>query len=327
MPEARKRLSIVLPVFNEEACIEKLIREVKRVLADLPCDHELVFVDDGSTDGSLERLKTIAREDAAVRVVSFSRNFGHQAALSAGLDYARGDAVIMMDADLQHPPNLIPRLVHFWEQGYDVVYTRRRDGRDIPWLKRVTSRWFYRVFRRLSGLDVDFGLADFRLLDRKVVRLLISLPERNRFLRGLVKWVGFRQKCVTFRVRPRAAGRSKYSFWSMVKFATVGLLSFSTVPLKLATWLGFGLTFLNGLYLAYVLFVKFFTDRTIPGWTSIIMAILLIGGVQLICLGILGEYLGQLYDEIKARPRYIVREVVESSGIPSGSAESTPGDR
>lgn len=306
-------VSLVIPLFNEERCLKRLHEQLRAMIAPLDARYrwEIVFVNDGSTDRSLNVLRELVAADPAVRVVSFSRNFGHQAALMAGMDHARGDAVISMDADLQHPPAMVPRMLEEWERGAQVVYTVRREAEHIAWPKKVTSQLFYRLFRRLSGLDLDFGAADFRLLDRQVLDALTGLAERNKFLRGLVRWVGFRQKGLPYVVGRRVGGRSKYNWWKMLRFAALGIVSFSTVPLRAATLFGFAISGLSSLYILYVVAAKVLgIAPTVAGWASTLVAVCLLGGIQLIFLGILGEYIGQIYEEVKARPAYIVMEKI-----------------
>jgi glycosyltransferase involved in cell wall biosynthesis len=313
MTEFRKLLSFVIPLYNEEGCLRQMYDRLLEAIAPLVelYDHEIIFVNDGSTDRSLEILRDIAANDPTVRVLSFSRNFGHQSALNAGLDHAGGDAVISMDADLQHPPEMIPKLLAQWEEGNDVVFTIRHEALHVPPFKRMTSKLFYTAFRKLSGLDLDFGAADFRLLDKKVLRELTGLRERNKFMRGLVRWVGFNQKGIPYTVKPRAAGESKYSLLKMIRFAALGIVSFSTVPLRAATLLGFAISGLSSIYLFYVIAARILGFvPTVAGWASTLAAVLLIGGIQLLCLGILGEYIGQIYDEVKARPSYILMEKI-----------------
>ncbi len=304
--DGRPTLSIILPLHNEGAGLDTLLARIDAVLASLELEHEILCVDDGSTDATPERLEALAHHRDDLRVIRLSRNFGHQAALAAGLDQARGEAVIMLDGDGQHPPELIPQLIERWQAGAKVVNTRRLDPSHTPWLKRTSSRLFYRLFQRLTGLALEPGMADYRLLDRQVVEALRRLPERTLFLRGLVQWVGFPQAVVPFQAEPRRHGRSKYTPGRMGELALAGLTAFTEAPLRLATALGFLFSALAFLYLAYALFGWLFTERNVPGWTSVIGSVLFLGGVQLLCLGILGEYLGKIFLESKRRPRYLI---------------------
>lgn len=307
-------LSIVVPVYNEKENLEHLYERLKTVLAPLGHSYELIFVDDGSSDSTLDVLKSFQKQDGNVRILSFSRNFGHQIALTAGLDYASGKAVISLDADLQHPPELIPELVKRWKDGYDVVYTVRMDSGDTSWFKRITSKVFYRLMNFFSHTHIPEGGADFRLLNRRAVDTLKNIRERNRMLRGLVGWIGFNQIALPYQAAPRRGGAPKYSLLRMARLAMDGLTSFSSAPLYLATIFGFIVSIFSFLYAAYVLYARFFTDMTVPGWTSLVVVVLFLGGVQLICLGIMGEYIGKIYSEMKNRPLYLVRESIGFPG-------------
>ena len=301
-------LSVVVPVFNEEAVLPEFARVLTETLAPAGLAYEIVFVNDGSSDGTAQRLEALCQKDGRVKVIEFSRNFGHQSAMTAGLRAAKGQACVIMDADLQDPPSLVLRMVEQWRSGYDVVYAvrRSRDGETV--FKKATAALFYRTLRALAGVDIPPDTGDFRLMDRRVVDVLNSLPERNRFLRGLVSWIGFRQIGVQFDRPARAAGETKFSFWKMLRFALDGLTSFSRVPLRLVTIAGVGAFLASGGVLAWALWVRFFTDRSVPGWTSLIGIVLLLGGAQLLALGVIGEYLAHIFDEAKGRPTYIIRK-------------------
>ena len=303
-------ISIIIPVFNEVENIPLLFDNLKAVVHKLPYAFEILFVDDGSTDGTLRTIKELQERDRRIKAISFSRNFGHQAALTAGLQYATGDAVITMDGDLQHPPSLIPTLIEKWREGFQIVYTTRESTVDEPFLKKITSRLFYRIINAFSDTHVQPFAADFRLLDRSVVNSLNTLEERDRFLRGLISWMGYSTTGVPFTADARVAGTSKYSTGKMMKFALDGILSFSAAPLHLVTYLGLIVSFLSFLYGFYSIYAYFFTSLTIPGWTSILVAVLFLGGVQLISIGFVGEYLIRIYQEVKGRPLYIVRETL-----------------
>jgi dolichol-phosphate mannosyltransferase len=316
-PVAKKKLSgqkkaqvisIAIPVYNEVENIPLLYDHLKPVLQKLPFVFELIFVDDGSSDGTYAVIQKLREQDRRIKAISFSRNFGHQAALTAGLQYATGDAVITMDGDLQHPPSLIPTLIEKWQEGNQVVFTIRESTADESFFKKLTSKLFYRIMTASSKTPVQPFGADFRLLDRKVVASLRTLEERDRFLRGLIGWLGFTAIGVPYTADARAAGTSKYSTRKMIKFALDGILSFSATPLHLVTFLGLFVSILSFAYGAYSLYAFFFTDRTIPGWTSLLVTILFLGGVQLISIGFLGEYLLRVYNETKRRPLYIIKD-------------------
>jgi glycosyltransferase involved in cell wall biosynthesis len=303
------KIGIVTPAYNEEAGLEEFCRQLTKVLANEKItDYELLIVDDGSHDRTLEVLKRLAKADAHIKYLSFSRNFGHQAALRAGLQHCRGEAVITMDADLQHPPRLVPELIARWKDGYDIVYTRRRSGRETSGFKRLTSRWFYRILNRLSGLAMDEGAADFRLLDRRVVEVIKELPEPNLFLRGFISWAGFNVHAIDYQPDRRFAGTSKYSFRKMLSLALQGVTQFSMKPLRLASILGLISALTGVLYGLYILWEYLAHHTLVSGWTSVIISILVMGGVQLIILGIIGEYLGRTFMQTKQRPDYIIKE-------------------
>ncbi len=300
-------LSVVLPVFNEQDTLPLTYRRLCEVLSTLDADCELLFIDDGSTDDTDAVLEALRRRDPRVRRVTLSRNFGHQAALLAGLEHARGQAVVTMDADLQHPPELIPQMVALWRQGWEIVQAVRRQPANESRLRRIGSRGFYRLLGALSRVQVTPGASDFRLMDRVAVEALLACRERCRFHRGLVHWIGFRRTELPYDAAPRAAGRSKYSWRAIWRLAGDAIFAFSTWPLRLAGLAGVVVSLVATGYLAFVLWARLFTDRTVPGWTSILAAVLVLGGVQLVVLWILGEYVGRLYEEAKQRPIYIVR--------------------
>lgn len=293
------RLSIVAPVYNEEESLPAFLAELRKSL--LGYDYEIILVDDGSSDGSA----AVMRRQPDIKYIQFSRNFGHQAALRAGLDHARGDAVVTLDSDLQHPPNLIPELVRRWEEGYQIVYTRRRDGATVPLKKRLTSGIYYWILRNLSGLDVDYGSADFRLLDRRVVTVIRD-GEPDLFLRGFIAWAGYRTAAIDYVPEERFAGRSKYSMRMMWALALQGITQYSIKPLRLASWLGFLVAAFGCFYALYALWERFFGTQIITGWASILIAVLVLGGVQLVVLGIIGEYLGRTFIQTKNRPQYLI---------------------
>lgn len=301
------KLSVIIPAYNEEGNLKHLYQKLHPVLDGLRMDWKILLIDDGSTDGTYREAETLHKQDSRVEAVSFSRNFGHQLALTAGLDLAEGDAVITMDADLQHPPELISQLVARWREGYEVVYTLRTATEDASWVKRLTATLYYRVFRRLTGIALDLNTADFRLLDRKVVLAFRQIRERIRFLRGLTSWVGFRSIAIPYEAGRRQSGTTKYTFRRMMSFALDGLVSFSSAPLHVAVYLGFTMAAAGFVYAAYALFARIFSQDTVSGWASIIMVSLVIGGIQLLVLGIIGIYIGKMYDEVKQRPLYLIR--------------------
>jgi glycosyltransferase involved in cell wall biosynthesis len=317
-------LSVAAPVYNEEASIEEFHRRVRSALDGLP--YELILVDDGSTDGTGEILARLAEEDPAVRVVRLSRNFGHQAATTAGLDHARGDAVVMIDADLQDPPELIREMLERWREGADVVFAVRRTRAGETRLKLATARWFYKIFARLAQVELTQNAGDFRLLDRQALDALLAMRERNRFLRGMTSWVGFEQAAVEYERDPRHAGETKYSPRKMVRFSLDALSSFSHVPLQAATVLGFIFSLVA--FLAIPVAIGFrIAGEFVPGITTVLMVVLLLGGIQLITVGIIGEYLGRVYDEVKRRPLYVVRDRLNmpASQVPQ-DPEFAPGE-
>lgn len=277
------------------------------VFASLPYHCSIIFVDDGSEDGTLGELKRLSITYSNVFFVSFARNFGHQNALKAGLDVADGDAVIMMDCDMQHPPDLIPEMVRQWEEGYDVVYTIRKDHKEMPLMKRKTSNMFYNLINNLSDIELEPGTADFRLLAKKVVEVFRAFKETDLFMRGLVKWMGFQQIGIEYDPAQRAHGKSKYTLKKMVRFALQGITSFSTRPLYIATYLGFIFSILSLLYVPYIIYSYYF-GHTISGWASMIATMAFFGGLQLMILGIIGMYLGKLFMQSKQRPHYIIKE-------------------
>ncbi len=304
------RYSIVVPIYNEEANIPELYRRLVDVIDRLDGKAELILVDDGSRDRSLALMRQLHQQDARICYLSFARNFGHQVAVTAGLNFARGRAVIVMDADLQDPPELVPALVQQWQQGYQVVYAQRTQRIRESWLKRVTAYWFYRILRRLADVDIPIDTGDFCLMDRRVVDLLNTMPERNRYIRGLRAWVGFRQTAVLFDRAPRYAGSVKYTFRKSLALAINSLVGFSRVPLRLSTYLGLAAAAISLLMGLLVLYWRFFTPGSpLTGYTIITVVVFFLGAVQLISIGILGEYIGRIYEEIKGRPLYTLSEV------------------
>jgi dolichol-phosphate mannosyltransferase len=303
-------LSIVIPAYYEEGNLFKLHEELVAALSSVAGGWEIIFVDDGSADGTWAEISGLNAKDGRVRGARLSRNFGHQYALFAGLTCAHGRAVVTMDADLQHPPAVIPQLVDEWRKGNKIVHTLRIDQESITWHKKLTSKIFYKVFSFLSGVDMSSGMADFRLLDRQVVEQLLQLKEGGLFLRGLVQWVGYQNTKVPFQCRERYAGQSKYNFRKMLKFAWTGITSFSIIPLRLGILLGL-ITSLFAFYqLIEALYVKFFTDQALPGWASIFGVMTLLFGIMFILMGVLGEYIGRILIEVRGRPKFIISEEV-----------------
>jgi glycosyltransferase involved in cell wall biosynthesis len=305
-----KSVSVVIPCFNEEANLRETHRRVTEAVSQAGIEYEVVYVDDGSHDTTPELLRQLQDGDAHVRVVYFSRNFGHQFAVTAGLAHASGGAVIILDADLQDPPELMVEMIRLWEAGYEVVYGVRTDREGETRFKLLTARLFYRLIRWLSETEIPLDTGDFRLLDRKVVDVIVAMPERDRFLRGMVSWAGYRQIGIPYKRAPRFAGETKYPLGKMVRFAFDGIVSFSVKPLRLSTLMGFVFAGLALLAILYAMGMRLFTQRWVTGWTALIIAILFLGGAQLISLGIIGEYVGRLYGEAKHRPLYLVRETL-----------------
>jgi len=303
-----KRVSIVVPFHNEAGGVDAFQRELGAALAALPGHvFEIICVDDGSTDGTLDELVALHQRDARVRVIELSRNFGKEAALTAGIDAARGDAVVAMDADQQDPPALIQRLVSAWERGADVVLARRTDRSSDSFLKRSTARLFYRLHNSVSSVKIPDNVGDFRLLDRKAVDALKTLPERQRFMKGLFAWIGFRTATVDYARGTRAAGKSKFSGWRLWNFALEGFTSFSTVPLRVWTYVGALGALATFLYALFIIVRVLMLGIDVPGYASLLVAILFLGSLQLLSVGLLGEYIGRMYLETKQRPVYVVR--------------------
>ncbi|MEH7418411.1 glycosyltransferase [Neobacillus drentensis] len=303
--------SIVVPVYNEEAVIHETYRRLTEVMTSSGEPYELLFVNDGSRDRTADIIKTFSEKDPSVILLDFSRNFGHQIAITAGMDYSRGKAVVVIDADLQDPPELILEMIEKWKQGYDVVYAKRTKRKGETVFKKYTAKLFYRFLRSMTDIDIPLDTGDFRLLDRKVCDQMNNLQEKNRFVRGLVSWVGFKQIAVEYERDERLAGESKYPLKKMLKLSMDGITSFSYKPLKLASVAGVILSVIGFLYLFIVLYLRIFTDATITGWSSLIVIQLLFNGIILFILGIVGEYIGRIYDESKQRPLYIVQEVYQ----------------
>jgi glycosyltransferase involved in cell wall biosynthesis len=301
--------SIVVPIYNEEEVIPELCRRVKAVMEDLDEPWELILVDDGSTDRSTDMIAREHEANPRVKGLSFSRNFGFQEAVTAGLAHSQGEAVVLSDADLQDPPEVIPRMIEKWRDGYDVVYGVRTMREGETWFKRLTAMAFYRIIHRITSVNIPLDTGDFRLMDRRVVDSILRMPERNRFLRGMVPWVGYKQTGLPYRRQPRFAGESKFSsVRKMLPFAVNAITSFSYFPLRLATYLGFTIAIISLIAILVVVGLRLFgTHQELTGQATTLVAVLFLGGVQLISLGIIGEYLGRIYDEVKGRPLYLIK--------------------
>lgn len=301
-----KLISIVIPAFNETENIPRIVDAIDKLFRTIPHNYEIILVADGCTDNTMETIEKLTETNKQVYFIELSRNFGHQLALKAGLDHANGDCVISMDCDLQHPPEIIPELLAKWELGYEVVYTIRQEDKKLPLGKRITSNLFYKTINSLSDVEIETGSADFRLLDKNVVSVIKNFHENEPFLRGLVKWVGFRNTSIPYYPNERYSGKSKYSLKKMIRFALQGVTSFSVRPLYGAIYLGFIFSMLSVMYLPYVLYA-FHSGKEVSGWASIIMTIVFFGGLKLIILGIIGIYVGKMFMQVKNRPNYIIR--------------------
>jgi dolichol-phosphate mannosyltransferase len=315
-------ISVIVPVYNEEPVVFESYERLKRVLEGLDETYELLFVNDGSRDATPRILDCICRTDSTVRLIDFARNFGHQTAITAGMDYASGDAVIVIDADLQDPPEVIAQMIEKWRQGYDVVYGKRVARNGETFFKRITAAAFYRVLSSLTDVEIPVDAGDFRLIDRKVCDALKQVRERNRYVRGIISWLGFRQTGVEFVREKRYAGETKYPLRKMLRFAADAITSFSFKPLKLTTYVGFAVSLASFLYLLVVLYLRLFTTTTVTGWASTMAVSLFFNGVVLMMLGIIGAYVGRIYDEAKGRPLYIVRETKNFEVAPSESSHA-----
>jgi dolichol-phosphate mannosyltransferase len=300
--------SIIAPIYNEIGNINELYRRVSETMETTGEAWELLLVDDGSTDGSTDEIRKLGNADSRVKPLIFARNFGHQLAVTAGLDHAAGDAVVIIDSDLQDPPEVILELIKKWKEGYEVVYAQRSDREGETWFKLLTASIFYRVVYRITDVDIPMNTGDFRLLDRKVVDVMKGMRERHRFLRGMSIWVGFKQTGVTYRRAARYSGETKYPFKKMVKFASDAITSFSYFPLQMAMYLGFISAGISIIAIPVVIIIRILGNHELLGQATTLIAVLFLGGVQLVSLGILGEYIGRLYDEAKGRPLYILRE-------------------
>lgn len=307
------RLSVVVPCYNEEQVIGTCHETLTRVLSQTVRDYQIVYVNDGSTDNTYQLLGEKQRSDSRVKVVDLSRNFGHQIAVSAGLEYADGAAVAIMDADLQDPPEILVQMFLLWEEGYEVVFGVRKTRAGESWFKLKTAQWFYRILNLFSDTEIPRDAGDFRLLDRKAVDALLQMPERDRLLRGLSSWIGFRRYGLEYERSPRLAGVTKYPVHKMLRLALDGILSFSVVPLRLVSFMGVATAGISMVGISYAMILRLFTRIWVPGWTLLFIGMLFIGGLQMLSLGIVGEYIGRIYTEAKHRPLYLVREVLSSA--------------
>jgi len=301
-------VSVIVPMYNEEEVISTTFARLKEVMDRSGERYELIFINDGSKDSSAQIIKKFAEQHPEVVLIDFSRNFGHQIAITAGMDYARGDAIIIIDADLQDPPEVMLLMLEKWREGYEVVYGKRAKRKGETWFKKTTAKLFYRTLRMLTNVDIPADTGDFRLIDRKVCDVLVGLKEKNRFVRGLVSWIGFKQTSVEFVREERFAGVTKYPLKRMVRFAIDAITSFSFKPLRIASYVGFAISLISFIYLLVVLYQRLFTETTTTGWASIVAINLLFNGIILLLLGVIGEYIGRIYEETKNRPLYIVRE-------------------
>lgn len=303
-------ITIIVPCYNEQEVLEEFHTEVGKVFSAVPdCRFRFLFVNDGSRDGTLGIIRRLAEEDPRVSYISFSRNFGKEAAMLAGLDYAESDAVILMDSDLQHPPELIPEMVRWWRQGYDDVCAKRADRKDEGFVKRHLTNFFYKLLQKCSRTEIQRNVGDFRLLDRRCVAALRLMREGERYTKGMFTWVGFKKKEIPFHVRPRAAGKTTWNYWSLLNLALEGLTSFTTAPLRLASMFGVAVSFLAILYMVYVFVRAMLYGDPVAGYPTLLTVMLCLGGVQLLALGIIGEYLGRVFNESKRRPLYLVDEM------------------
>lgn len=305
--EHRKKISVIVPCFNEEEGLETFNQTLIRCLPE-NFEYEIIYVNDGSKDHTFQEILKLAQANTSIKYISFSRNFGHQNALKAGYDFASGDCAISLDADLQHPPDVIPELIRKWQEGFEIVNTLRNDHQNISFSKKISSRLFYQVMNKLSDVNIENGMADFRLVDQKVLKQLKLFNENYLFFRGIIPWMGFKQTVVPFTANERFAGTTKYTFKKMLKFATTGVTAFSVKPLRVSIYLGSMIAMISFLYGLYAAYVQIFTDLAITGWTSVIISVLFVGGINLLMLGIIGEYLGKLFIENKRRPNYLISE-------------------
>lgn len=303
-------LSIVIPIFNEEGNILELYRSLQETLQKVGRSYEIIFVNDGSSDHSVDLIRELNRQNPALRLINFSRNYGHQAALTAGLQHSSGDVVITMDGDLQHPSYLIPQMIGQWEKGYEFVQMVRKRQEEIGFLKHILSSGFYYVFSKIAEIDMDLNASDFRLMSRKAVNILNAMPEQNRFIRGLAYWMGFRNTKIEYVAPKRFAGKAKYSLLKSAKLASAGVLSFSVFPLRASFYVGLMIASFSFLYALYAVYKRIFVGNIPMGYTDVMFFILFLGGVQLVFLGVIGEYLAKVFQEVRKRPLYVIDEMI-----------------
>lgn len=303
--------SVVIPVYNEQDVISETYKRLTNVMSSIGETYELIFVNDGSRDNTAQIIAEFVQNDANVRLIDFTRNFGHMPAISAGMEHSRGEAIFVIDADLQDPPEVFPEMIEKWKEGYHVVYGKRIERKGETLFKRATAWMFYRFIRKMTAVDLPSDTGEFRLIDRKVCDVINKLPEKNRYIRGLVSWVGFKQVPVEYVREKRFAGKTKYPLRKMLSFAMDAVTSFSNKPLKFATMIGFVISALSFAFIIYVIYQALFTDRTVAGWASTMAAVLFTQGIVLMILGLMGGYIGRIYNEIQNRPIYVIREIVE----------------
>lgn len=302
--------SVIVPMYNEEEVITETYTRLTKVMDGIGENYEIIFINDGSRDNTGAIIREFCKNNKRIKMIDFARNFGHQIAITAGMDYAAGECMVIIDGDLQDPPELIPDMIKIWRDGYEVVYGKRKSRKGETFFKKITAKVYYRILRTLTNVDIPVDTGDFRLIDRKVCEALKQLPERSRYVRGLMSWVGFKQIAIEFERNERFAGETKYPLKKMLKLAMDGIMSFSYKPLKLASYIGAILSGISFLYLIFVLFQKlFFPEAAQSGWTSLIAVSLFFNGIILLMLGIIGEYIGRIYEEAKGRPLYIIREL------------------
>lgn len=310
----KKKISIVVPAFNEEAVLSEFQKRIRTITKELRYDTEIIYINDGSTDKTLEILSDFCREDSTVKVLDLSRNYGKEIALTAGLDYCTADAAIPIDADLQDPPEVIPRLIEKWEEGFNVVYARRSSREGESWLKKATAKSFYKFMKRLGRVSVPENVGDFRLIDRKALNALKELREHHRFMKGLFTLIGFKQVAIEYNRDPRFAGETKWNYWKLWNFSLEGITSFSIAPLKLSSYLGLLTAFAAFSYGIFVFGKALVLGNDVPGYPSLMIVIAFLGGIQLVVLGIIGEYLGRVFNETKNRPLYFIQDIIEKKG-------------
>ncbi|TDX59257.1 glycosyltransferase family 2 protein [Orenia marismortui] len=304
-----KEISVVVPIYYEEDNIFPLHKRLKGILKEeMGLDYEIIFVNDGSTDNSVFNITKVMQQDSNVKLIDFSRNFGHQIAVTAGIDHSSGKTVVLIDADLQDPPELIKEMYQRYKQGYDVVYAKRKKRNGESLFKKITANLFYRTLDNITDVDIPLDTGDFRLMSRRIVDNLKQMPENNKFIRGLVAWAGFKQTAIEYERNERYSGETGYSLWKMIKFSLDGITSFSTIPLKLASIIGAITSGFSFIYILYIIYLKLFTDITISGWSSAMVSNLFIGGIILLTLGVMGEYVGRIFTESKRRPLYIIKD-------------------